>query len=80
MQKVRIQAQEYMSARSLAEAGIIQKKNGVRYSDLLRLYLKDLFQPKKYNGSTCIIYVSASYTLGQKRARANVVINFIHTL
>ena len=35
IQQVRIQAQEYQNAHALAEAQTIQKKNGVRYSELL---------------------------------------------
>ena len=38
----RIQAQEYQSARPLAEAQTIQKTNGVRYSELLRLEYFDI--------------------------------------
>ena len=46
MQQVRIQAQEYESVRSLAEAQTIQKKNGVEllrleYFDIIRMMITD---------------------------------------
>ena len=44
MEEVRIQAEEYQSAHSLAEAQTIQKKNGVRYSELLRLEYFDIIR------------------------------------
>ena len=44
MEQVRIQAKEYQSARSKAEAEAIQKKNGVRYTELLRLEYFDIIR------------------------------------
>ena len=42
--EVRIQAKEYQSACSKAEAQAIQKKNGVQYTELLRLEFFDIIQ------------------------------------
>eukprot|EP00731_Ephydatia_muelleri_P023482 Em0015g1065a len=44
MEQVRIQAKEYQSARSKAEAEASQKKNGVRYTELLRLEYFDIIR------------------------------------
>ena len=44
MEQVRIQAKEYQSAHSKKEAQTIQKKNGVRYTELLRLEYFDIIR------------------------------------
>ena len=44
MEQVRIHAIEYQRARSKAEAQAIQKKNGVRYTELLRLEYFDIIR------------------------------------
>eukprot|EP00731_Ephydatia_muelleri_P008580 Em0004g918a len=44
MEQVRIQAKEYQSAHSKTEAQTIQKKNGVRYTELLRLEYFDIIR------------------------------------
>ena len=44
MEQVRIQAKEYQSALSKAEAQAIQKKNGVRYTELLCLEYFDIIK------------------------------------
>ena len=55
MEQVRIQAKEYQSAHSKAEAQAIQKKNGVRYTELLRLEYFDTILSIHFFWEWCIM-------------------------